>query len=163
MNMRSKSRLGSIAAAGLSALLLLGASNGAWAHPPGHGYSDHYDRGHHYDRGRHGGHHKNWKHHRREARFDNHRYGHRHVVVHEVRRPVVVERHVYTAPQTHHYPRPTAYVDDRHGSGLSGVVGAIAGGALGSTLGKGDGRLATTGAGAVLGYVVGDHVGRGRH
>ncbi len=42
------------------------------------------------------------------------------------------------------------------GSGITGakVLGAVVGGALGHSVGKGDGRLATTAAGAALGYVI---------
>jgi Glycine zipper 2TM domain len=38
------------------------------------------------------------------------------------------------------------------------VLGAIAGGALGSTIGKGDGRKAATVLGAILGYRYGDQI-----
>lgn len=41
------------------------------------------------------------------------------------------------------------------------VLGAIVGGVLGNTVGKGDGRKAATVAGAVIGGAVGNNVGRG--
>ncbi len=46
---------------------------------------------------------------------------------------------------------------DRH-FGAGTVIGAIAGGVLGSTLGKGDGRTAATVGGAVVGGAVGHNV-----
>lgn len=41
------------------------------------------------------------------------------------------------------------------------VIGAVVGGVLGHTVGKGDGRKAATVAGAVVGGVVGNRIGRG--
>lgn len=41
------------------------------------------------------------------------------------------------------------------------VLGAVVGGVLGSTVGKGDGRRAATVAGAVVGGAVGNHVAQG--
>lgn len=43
---------------------------------------------------------------------------------------------------------------------LGGILGAAAGGYLGSTMGKGDGRLAATAAGAVIGGIIGSDLGR---
>ncbi|MGI9422100.1 MAG: RT0821/Lpp0805 family surface protein [Hyphomicrobiaceae bacterium] len=40
------------------------------------------------------------------------------------------------------------------------AVGAIAGGLLGNTVGKGNGRVATTAIGAVIGGIVGSEIGR---
>ncbi len=40
------------------------------------------------------------------------------------------------------------------------AVGAIAGGLLGNTVGKGKGRIATTAIGAVIGGIVGSEIGR---
>ena len=40
------------------------------------------------------------------------------------------------------------------------AVGAIAGGLLGNTVGKGNGRIATTAIGAVIGGIVGSEIGR---
>ena len=43
---------------------------------------------------------------------------------------------------------------------FTGLVGAAAGGALGAQFGGGDGQLATTAAGTLLGYLVGSGIGR---
>ncbi len=42
-----------------------------------------------------------------------------------------------------------------HADGMTGGIGAVAGGLLGSMFGQGNGRLAATAAGAVLGYATG--------
>lgn len=42
--------------------------------------------------------------------------------------------------------------------GKENILGAIAGGALGSTIGKGDGRKAATVLGAIIGYRYGDQI-----
>lgn len=47
-----------------------------------------------------------------------------------------------------------------NGGTLGAIIGAVAGGVLGSTVGKGDGRKAATVAGAVAGGVVGNQVGK---
>ena len=44
---------------------------------------------------------------------------------------------------------------------LGTIIGAVAGGLLGNTVGKGDGRKAATVAGAVAGGAVGHHVAKG--
>ncbi len=49
---------------------------------------------------------------------------------------------------------------NRNGGTLGAVIGAIAGGVLGSTIGKGDGRTATTVVGAVAGGAVGNQIGK---
>jgi hypothetical protein len=46
----------------------------------------------------------------------------------------------------------------QEGPSTEQVLGAIAGGALGSTIGKGDGRKAATVIGAIIGYRMGDRV-----
>ena len=43
-------------------------------------------------------------------------------------------------------------------TGAGAVIGAIAGGILGHTVGAGDGRILATGVGAIAGSVIGDHV-----
>lgn len=54
------------------------------------------------------------------------------------------------------YPQTVTRQDDNHTGGT--VLGAIVGGVLGSTVGKGDGRKAATVAGAVAGGAVGNRV-----
>lgn len=55
------------------------------------------------------------------------------------------------------------YLDGGSGNGgtLGAIVGAVAGGLLGNTIGKGDGRKAATVGGAVAGGMVGNQVGKG--
>lgn len=54
------------------------------------------------------------------------------------------------------------YTDGSNGNGgtLGAIIGAVAGGVLGNTVGKGDGRKAATVVGAVAGGVVGNQVGK---
>jgi outer membrane lipoprotein SlyB len=53
------------------------------------------------------------------------------------------------------------YTSGNDSSGtLGAVIGALAGGVLGNTVGKGDGRTAATVAGAVAGGVIGNQVGK---
>ncbi len=54
------------------------------------------------------------------------------------------------------------YTDGSSGNGgtLGAIIGAVAGGVLGNTIGKGDGRKATTVVGAVAGGVVGNQIGK---
>jgi outer membrane lipoprotein SlyB len=47
-----------------------------------------------------------------------------------------------------------------NGGTLGAIIGAVAGGVLGNTIGKGDGRKATTVVGAVAGGVVGNQIGK---
>ena len=47
---------------------------------------------------------------------------------------------------------------DREGPSTEQVLGAIAGGALGSTIGDGDGKKAATVIGAIIGYRMGERV-----
>jgi surface antigen len=47
-----------------------------------------------------------------------------------------------------------------HKEVLVGLLGAAGGGFLGSKVGKGDGQLAATAAGTVIGYIVGSSLGR---
>ncbi|MGH8190177.1 MAG: glycine zipper 2TM domain-containing protein [Rhodanobacteraceae bacterium] len=59
-------------------------------------------------------------------------------------------------PQQQCYPETVTRQDDNHTGGT--VLGAIVGGVLGSTVGKGNGRTAATVAGAVAGGAVGNRV-----
>lgn len=59
-------------------------------------------------------------------------------------------------PHQECYDQPVTVQDNNHAGGT--VLGAIVGGALGNTVGKGDGRKAATIAGAVAGGVVGNRV-----
>jgi len=52
------------------------------------------------------------------------------------------------------------YVQRGSNGTLGAVIGAVAGGLLGNTVGKGDGRTAATVAGAVAGGVVGNQVAK---
>ncbi|WP_291213292.1 glycine zipper 2TM domain-containing protein [Dokdonella sp.] len=57
---------------------------------------------------------------------------------------------------------PVAYPGDTGSNRAAGtVIGAIVGGVLGSTVGKGDGRRAATVAGAVAGGAIGNNMARG--
>jgi uncharacterized protein YcfJ len=59
-------------------------------------------------------------------------------------------------PQQQCYPQTVTRRDNNHTGGT--VLGAIVGGVLGNTVGKGDGRKAATVAGAVAGGAVGNRV-----
>jgi len=59
-------------------------------------------------------------------------------------------------PQQQCYPETVTRQDDNHTGGT--VLGAIVGGVLGNTVGKGDGRKAATVAGAVAGGAIGNRV-----
>lgn len=96
------------------------------------------------------------------------------------RAPRVVYREpmvVYREPVTVYLDRPDGYADvyqtrrrqhhpgySRHQDGMSTgtgqILGAVAGGVIGSRFGQGNGRLATTAIGAVLGGVVGGELAR---
>jgi outer membrane lipoprotein SlyB len=52
------------------------------------------------------------------------------------------------------------YVQKQGNGTLGTIIGAVAGGVLGSTIGKGDGRTAATVVGAVAGGAVGNQVGQ---
>lgn len=67
-----------------------------------------------------------------------------------------------TRPQRTCWQQPAGryYTSDDH-STAGTVLGAIVGGVLGNTIGKGDGRRAATVAGAVIGGAIGNHAGRG--
>ena len=64
-------------------------------------------------------------------------------------------------PQQQCYDQPV--VRHEGGNSTAGtILGAVVGGVLGTTIGKGDGRRAATVAGAVAGGAVGNRAGRGR-
>jgi hypothetical protein len=52
----------------------------------------------------------------------------------------------------------SGYVSAQEGPSSEQILGAIAGGALGSTIGDGDGRKAATVVGAIIGYRMGDRM-----
>ena len=52
----------------------------------------------------------------------------------------------------------SGYAVAQEGPSTEQVLGAIAGGALGSTIGSGDGRKAATVIGAIIGYRMGERV-----
>lgn len=74
----------------------------------------------------------------------------------EVLRVDPVYAPVAAAPRQQCYPETVTRQDDNHTGGT--VLGAIVGGVLGSTVGKGDGRKAATVAGAVAGGAIGNRV-----
>lgn len=100
------------------------------------------------------------KHHRVveiERRVERHYAPVRYVVVERpvVVRRVYVERPVYVQPSPVYYAYPSApvaYPIDLH---WGTVGGTVAGAVIGSRFGKGDGRIASTAVGAVLGGMVG--------
>lgn len=63
-------------------------------------------------------------------------------------------------PRQECYDQPVVR-QDNGGSTAGTVIGAIVGGALGHTVGKGDGRKAATVGGAVIGGAIGNRAGRG--
>lgn len=76
-----------------------------------------------------------------------------------------VERQVCRREPVQTYEPRYAYQDRRHRDPTGAtVLGAIIGGALGNTVGRGDGRRAATIAGAVMGGAIGhDNARRGRY
>jgi uncharacterized protein YcfJ len=72
----------------------------------------------------------------------------------EVLRVDPVYAPVARPPQQACYPQAVQREDNDHAGGT--VLGAIVGGVLGNTVGKGDGRKAATVAGAVVGGVIGN-------
>jgi hypothetical protein len=52
----------------------------------------------------------------------------------------------------------SGYANAQEGPSTEEILGAIAGGALGSTIGDGDGRKAATVIGAIIGYRMGERV-----
>lgn len=80
------------------------------------------------------------------------------------REPVVVYRDrpdYYEAPRQQHYRNPGySHHQDGMSTGTGQVLGAVAGGVIGSRFGDGNGRLAATAVGAVLGGMVGGELAR---
>ncbi|HET7930042.1 MAG TPA: glycine zipper 2TM domain-containing protein, partial [Rhodanobacteraceae bacterium] len=74
----------------------------------------------------------------------------------EVLRVDPVYAPVARPPQQACYPQAVRREDNDHAGGT--VLGAIVGGVLGNTVGKGDGRKAATVAGAVAGGAIGNRV-----
>lgn len=72
--------------------------------------------------------------------------------------PVYIERRRVIEHRRYVEPAPAYHQGGYYGPSGSSLIGAAIGGLLGSQVGKGDGKLAATAAGAVTGYVVG-----GRH
>jgi uncharacterized protein YcfJ len=70
------------------------------------------------------------------------------VVVYESAPPQVIQQ----------VPQPLPAEPTQSGLSAAQVVGAVAGGVIGSRFGGGNGRLITTAAGAVLGSVIGEQV-----
>ncbi|MDR2624972.1 MAG: glycine zipper 2TM domain-containing protein [Zoogloeaceae bacterium] len=73
------------------------------------------------------------------------------------REPVVVYQEpavVYDEPPVVYEDAPVVYGEAQGNNTVAKVVGAIAGGVIGSRFGGGNGRLATTAAGAVLGSII---------
>ncbi len=79
-----------------------------------------------------------------------------------VTRDVCWNERVHDAPRYVSGPQG-GYYGPRGGDAAAGtVLGAIVGGALGNTVGRGDGRRAATIAGAVIGGAIGNSLDRGR-
>lgn len=74
----------------------------------------------------------------------------------EVLRVDPVYAAVQQPPPQQCYPQAVTRQDDNHTGGT--ILGAIVGGVLGNTIGKGDGRKAATVAGAVAGGAIGNRV-----
>ena len=98
------------------------------------------------------------------AKHDDHEHDHGHKL-HGHDNDYEYEHYHY---RTYYYSAPE-YYDQVNTSILAGtcnrdvigaMIGGTAGGYIGSTLGKGDGKLVTTAAGALLGFIIGQNVGR---
>jgi hypothetical protein len=77
------------------------------------------------------------------------------VVVYQ--RPAVIYQEpvvIYREPAVVYEDAPVIYSESRVDNTAARVAGAIVGGAVGSRFGGGNGRLATTAAGAVLGSII---------
>ena len=72
--------------------------------------------------------------------------------------PVYIERRRVIEHRSYVEPAPAYRQGGYYGPSGSSLIGAAVGGLLGSQVGKGDGKLAATAAGAVTGYIIG-----GRH
>jgi hypothetical protein len=110
---------------------------------------------------------------------DDHRGYSRHnrvervVVQHVYERPAVIyqtppvvyrerivyrDRPVYYEAEPRYYERPATYSGDSSNRLIGQAIGAIAGGALGNQVGRGNGRIAATAIGAVIGSAIGGNV-----
>jgi surface antigen len=144
----------------LSGLLILSvAVSDALAKPPWARDDDGYrhDKGH--DKGK-------WK----QKRHKRHKHWRGRVVYFRGGPPPWAPAHGYRRKHRHsgHYVvrgrYATPYGIDRgtcHRDKIGMVIGGVAGAALGSQFGKGDGRIAATILGTVAGVVIGGQVGRG--
>ena len=103
----------------------------------------------------------------------HHRWGEHVVVQHVYAEPEVIyqappvvyrerivyrERPVYYEAEPRYYERPASYSGDSSNRFVGQAIGAIAGGALGNQVGRGNGRIAATAIGAVVGSVIGGNV-----
>ncbi|GHU12135.1 hypothetical protein FACS1894185_6340 [Betaproteobacteria bacterium] len=77
-------------------------------------------------------------------------------VVYETASPVIIQQ----APQQPLPPAAPPAENSPNGLSAAKVIGAVAGGVIGSRFGGGNGRLVTTAAGAVLGSVIADELSR---
>ncbi len=71
------------------------------------------------------------------------------------------DRPVYHEPEPRYYERPAPYPGSGGNRLIGQTIGAIAGGALGTQIGKGNGRIAATAIGAVVGSAIGGSVAGG--
>lgn len=148
-----------------SGLIVFG-SVGTVSADDGHGYRDgprHYrnadydnDRWH---RGLKRGH---FKHHKRHGKvkvyhhYRNHPVSRVRVIHHYYEpEPVYIERRRVIEHRRYVEPAPVYHSGAYYGPSGSSLIGAAIGGLLGSQVGKGDGKLAATAAGAVTGYWIG--------
>lgn len=73
-------------------------------------------------------------------------------------RVVYRDRPVYYEAEPRYYERTATYSGDSSNRLIGHAIGAIAGGALGNQVGRGNGRIAATAIGAVVGSVIGGNV-----
>lgn len=67
--------------------------------------------------------------------------------------------YAYAEPQPYYQAGPSYRVVPNMNRVVAPAVGAVAGGVIGSQLGRGDGRVVATAVGAVLGAIAGDQIG----
>lgn len=144
-----------------SGLIAMGSAGTAYGHEV-HGYQDsqgYYrgnDDGHGWNHGRAYGHYK----HHKPVKVYHHYHGR------PVKKVKVIHHHYYEPEPVyierrrvvrHYYaePAPVYRHGGHYGPSGSSLIGAAIGGLVGSQFGKGDGKLATTAAGAVTGYWIG--------
>lgn len=73
-------------------------------------------------------------------------------------RVVYRDRPVYYEAAPRYYEQPAAYSGNNSNRLIGQTIGAIAGGALGNQVGRGNGRIAATAIGAVVGSAIGGNV-----